>query len=183
MKKLLLLAVCIFLLSGCYGASYMLAPDRKPDLTPRKKMATLVIIRDQHYGWPAVFLHYLDGKFIGDTKGKTYFVTPVEPGPHYVVVVTENAAVAYLKFEPGKIYYIHECVIVGHWRARTCGFNPLTPEQARESMKECTYWERDPAKGGEDMDPNSYQQVIADYQAEVKQNPKGFKAMLEYKGY
>jgi hypothetical protein len=43
--------------------------------------------------------------------------------------------------------------------------------------------EYDPTKGGEAMDPKQYQQAIADYHAEVKQNPEGFKAMLEYKGY
>ena len=103
MKRLLILSICLILLSGC-AATSMVAPDRKPDLAPRTDMATLVIIRDTSFGFAIVFWNYLDGKLIGETKGKTYFVTRVKPGPHYVVVATENAAVAHLNFEPGKIY-------------------------------------------------------------------------------
>lgn len=182
MKKLLILAVCISLLSGC-AATSMLAPDRKPDLAPQTDMAKLVIIRDTFLGTAIVFWNYLDGKLIGETKGKTYFVTNVKPGPHYVVVTTENTAVAHLNFEPGKIYYLREGVLMGWWRARTSGFSPLNPQEAREAMNNCTYWEYDPKLGGEDMDPKLYKQAIADYHEEVKQNPAGFKDMLQYKGY
>jgi len=182
MKKALILTVCIFLFSGCATTS-MLAPDRKPDLTPRNDSSTLVIIRDTFLGTGIVFWNYLDGKLIGETKGKTYFVTKVKPGPHYVVVTTENTAVAHINFELGKIYYLREGVTVGWWRARTTGFSPLNPQEAMEAMNNCTYWEYDPKLGGEDMDPKLYQQAIADYHAEVKQNPAGFKDMLEYKGY
>jgi hypothetical protein len=146
-------------------------------------MATLVIIRDTSFGFAIVFWNYLDGKLIGETKGKTYFVTRVKPGPHYVVVATENTAVAHLDFQPGKTYYLREGVLMGLWRARTSGFSPMTQQEAVEAMKSCTYMEYDPKRGGEDMDPKLYQQAIADYHTEVKQNPAGFKDMLEYKGY
>ena len=182
MRRILIAALCIFLLSGC-AATSMMAPDRKPDLTSRPDTATLVIIRDTFMGTAIVFWNYLDGKFIGETKGKTYFVTTVKPGQHYVVVATENTAVANLDFQPGRTYYLREGVTMGLWRARTSGFSPLNPQDAMEAMNNCTYWEYDPKKGGEDMDPKLYQQAIADYHAEVKQNPGGFKNMLEYKGY
>ncbi|HVO64962.1 MAG TPA: hypothetical protein VMT12_00635 [Syntrophales bacterium] len=182
MRRLLILSICLILLSGC-AATSMIAPDRKPDLTPRTDTATLVIIRDTSFGFAIVFWNYLDGKLIGETKGKTYFVTRIKPGPHYVVVATENAAVAHLDFKPGKIYYLREGVLMGWWRARTSGFSPVNQQEAIEAMKSCTYMEYDPQRGGEDMDPKLYQQAIADYQTEVKQNPDGFKAMLEYKGY
>jgi hypothetical protein len=182
MRRFLILAIGFILLSGC-AATSMVAPDRKPDLAPRTDTATLVIIRDTKFGFAIVFWNYLDGKLIGETKGKTYFVTPVKPGPHYVVVATENTAVAHLTFEPGKIYYLREGVLLGWWRARTNGFSPLNPQEAAEAMNSCTYMEYDPTRGGEDMNPKLYQQAIADYHTEVKQNPEGFKAMLEYKGY
>jgi hypothetical protein len=51
-----------------------------------------VIIRDYFMGNAIVFWNYLDGKLIGETKGKTYFVTNVQSGPHYVIVATENTA-------------------------------------------------------------------------------------------
>ncbi|MGD0275267.1 MAG: hypothetical protein ABSB79_04290 [Syntrophales bacterium] len=52
-----------------------------------------------------------------------------------------------------------------------------------EAINNCTYWEYDPNRGGEDMDPNLYKQAIANYNENVKQNPDGFKDMLQYKGY
>jgi len=183
MRKLLLMAmICIFLFSGC-AATSMLAPDRKPDLTPRQDSATLVIIRDTSFGFAIVFWNYLDGKLMGETKGRTYFVTHVNPGPHYVVVSTENTAVAYINFQAGRTYYLREGVIMGMWRARTNGFSPMNPQEAMEAMNNCTYMEYDPKSGGGDMDPKLYQQTIADYHAEVKQNPEGFRSMLEYQGY
>jgi len=182
MRRILIVAVCIFLLSGC-AATSMVAPDRQPDLAPQSDMATLVIIRDTSFGFAIVFWNYLDGKLIGETKGKTYFVTRVKPGPHYVVVTTENTAVAHLDFQPGKTYYLREGVLLGLWRARTNGFSPVNQQEALEAMKNCTYMEYDPKRGGEDMDPKLYQQAIADYHTEVKQNPEGFKAILEYKGH
>ncbi|HBH86988.1 MAG TPA: hypothetical protein DDY17_05225 [Syntrophaceae bacterium] len=63
---------------------------------------------------------------------------------------------------------------MGLWRARTTGFSPLNPQEAMGAMKNGTYWEYDPKKGCEDMDPKLYRQAIADYHAEVKQNPAGF---------
>jgi hypothetical protein len=181
MKRILISVLCIFLLSGCAGT--MIAPDSKPDLTPRPDVATLVIIRDSGFGPAVVFSHYLDGKFIGETRGRKYFVTTVKPGSHYVIVETEIRAVASINFQPGKIYYLQEGVIFGLLRFRTSGFWPMKQNDAIEAMKNCTYWEYDPKKGGEDMDAKVYQQTIADYHAEVKRNPEGFKAMLEYKGH
>lgn len=182
MKKVLLLTVCIFLLSGCAVTS-MVAPDRKPQLTSRPDAATLIIIRDTSFGFAIVFWNYIDGKLIGETKGKTYFVTSVNPGPHYLIAKAENAVVYHIDFKPGKIYYLRQGITMGMWRARTTGFSPLNPQEATEAMNKCTYWEYDPKKGGEDMEPKLYQQTIADYHVEVKQNPEGFKNVLEYEGY
>ena len=72
---------------------------------------------------------------------------------------------------------------MGLWRARTSGFEPDTPQQALDAIKDCKYLELDPSKTPEDMDPKLYKAAVEEYHAEVKQNPEGFKAMLQYKGY
>lgn len=182
MKKILALALLILLLSGC-ATGIMVKRDTKPEITAQPDAATLVIIRDTFFGGAVTFWNYLDGKFIGETQANTYFVTPVKQGPHYVVVATENTAVAHIDFQPGKIYFLHEGVIMGVWRARTSGFEPMTYEKAMESIRGCTYQEIDPSKPVEDMDPELYKKAIAEYEAEVKENPAGFKAMLEYRGH
>jgi hypothetical protein len=182
MKKIVLLATFIFLLSSC-ATQHMVVSERHPKIITKPNMATLVIIRDAWFGSAIVFWNYLDGKMIGETKGKTYFVTYVKPGPHYVVIATENTAVAHFNFRPGKKYYLREGITVGMWRARTTGFYPMSPEEAGEAIKACTYLEYDPKTGGEDMDPKLYQQAIDEYHADVKQNPQAYKVVLEYKGY
>ena len=182
MKKILALLAVVFIFSGC-AATSMIAPDRKPNLTPATDKSTVVIIRDAFLGNAIVFWNYVDGKFIGETKGKTYFVTQVPPGKHYLVVTTENTAVAQIDFQPGRIYYLREGIAMGIWRARTSGFSPMTPEEAKAAMNSCTYWEVDPSKGIGDMDPKLYEQAIADYHAEVKQNPEGFRDILQYQGH
>jgi len=182
MKKFALAAICIFLLTGC-ATGNMVIRDTKPEISVKPDSATLVIIRDTSLGFAIVFWNYLDGKLIGETKGKSYFATDVMPGKHYVVVTTENTAVAHLDFQPGKIYYLREGVIMGVWRARTNGFEPLTHDQAMESIKACKYLELDASKVAEDLDPQLYKKAIEEYHLEVKQNPEGFKAILEYKGH
>ncbi len=181
MKRFILACICLFLVSGC-AATHMIEPGHQPELKPVSDKATLAIIRDTFFGGGIVFSNYVDGKFIGETKGNTYFVSTVSPGPHYVVVATENTAVALLDFKPGKTYFLREGVSMGIWRARTSGFYPMTPQQASESMKSCTYMEYEPSAKAPDLDPETYKTAVDEYNADVKANPKGYKAMLEYKG-
>lgn len=181
MKKSIFMLLLICLMAGC-ATTHMLKPDKAPELTSHPDKATLVIIRETYFGGAIVFWHYLDGKLIGETTGKTYFVTPVAPGPHYVVIATENTGVAHFDFKPGKTYFLGEGIAMGIWRARTSGFYPMTPEDAANAMKECSYLEYDPKTGQENMDPQLYQQAVDEYHKDVKENPDAFKAMLNYDG-
>ncbi|MEW6672238.1 MAG: lipoprotein [Thermodesulfobacteriota bacterium] len=181
MKKLIFIFSVVFMLTGC-ATTHMAKPDRAPELTFRPDRATLVIIRETFFGGAIVFWHYLDGKLIGETTGNTYFVTPVPPGPHYVVIATENTAVAHFDFKPGKTYFLGEGIAMGVWRARTSGFYPMTQEDAVKAMMNCSYLEYDPKTGQEPMDPQLYQQAIDEYLKEVKANPDGFKDILKYDG-
>jgi hypothetical protein len=182
MKKIFALLAVVFIFSGC-AATSMMAPERQPNLALDANKATVVIVRDAFMGNAIVFWNYIDGKFIGETKGKTYIVTQVNPGKHYLVVTTENTAVAQIDFKPGRIYYLREGIAMGIWRARTSGFSPMTPQEAKEAMNSCTYWEVDPKSSIGDMDPKLYEKAIADYHVEVQQNPEGFRDILQYQGH
>jgi len=181
MKKSILIISLTFLFASC-ATTHMAKPDKAPALTSNPEKATLVIIRETFFGGGIVFWNYLDGKLIGETTGKTYFVTPVAPGAHDVVVATENTAAAYFDFKPGKTYFLGEGVTMGVWRARTSGFYPMTQEAAASAMKDCTYLEYDPTAGQDDMDPKLYQQAIDEYLKDVKENPEAFKEILKYDG-
>lgn len=181
MKRAFLIVACIALLTGC-ATTQMLRPEHPPELAAKPDSALLVIVRDAFLGNAIVFWNYLDGKFIGETMGKTYFVTQVHPGEHYVVVASENTGVAHLNFQAGKRYFLREGVTMGIWRARTSGFYPMTAAEAQEAVKNCTYLQLDPSKTFPDMEPALYQQAISEYTKDVQENPAGYKEMLEYKG-
>lgn len=100
-KCIILFAVSVALLSNCATTS-MRAPDQKPVITSKTDKTTLVIIRDTKFGGATVFWTYLDRKLIGETKGNTFFITEVEPGPHYLFVVTENTVGGTYQLRSGK---------------------------------------------------------------------------------
>lgn len=181
MKRLLLIALALILLSGC-ATTQMLEPEQPPDLSVKEDSALLVILRDTFFGGAIVFWNYLDGKLIGETMGNTYIVAEVPPGEHYVVTETENTAVAHLDFEAGKRYFLRQGIAMGIWRARTSGYSPVPSAEAIEAMGGCKYLELDPAIEAKDMDPAAYQKAIDEYLADVKINPDGYRAMLEYGG-
>ena len=181
MKKSILIISLIFILASC-ATTHMAKPEKAPDLSFSPDKATLVIIRESWVGGAIVFWNYLDGKLIGETMGRNYFVTPVTPGSHYVVVATENTCVAHFDFKPGRTYFLGEGVTMGVWRARTSGFYPMTQEDATKAIKNCSYLEYDPKTGQEDMDPKLYQQAIDEYIKDVKENPDSFKDILKYDG-
>ena len=181
MKRVLLMTVCIALLTGC-ATTQMLKPEQPPELTAKPDSALLVIVRDAFIGGGIVFWNYLDGRFIGETMGKSYFITHVPPGMHYVVGATENTGVAHLDFQAGKHYFLRQGVTMGVWRARTSGFFPMTAAEAQQAISGCTYTELDRNKSFPDMEPDLYQQAIIEYHAGVKENPEGYKELLEYKG-
>jgi hypothetical protein len=181
MKRVLLLMVCIALLTGC-ATTQMIKPEQPPELAATSDSALLVIVRDTFLGGGIVFWNYLDGKFIGETMGKTYFITHVQPGEHYVVSATENTGVVHLDFQAGKHYFLRQGVTMGLWRARTSGFFPMTSEEVQKAVQNCTYLQLDTSKTFPDMEPALYQKAIEEYHAGVKENPDGYKELLEYKG-
>lgn len=181
MKELFMILFCLLVLSGC-ATTHMTKLDEGPALISTPDQATLVIIRETFYGSGVVFGTYLDGTLIGETIGKDYFITLVSPGSHYVVIAAENTGVAHFDFKAGQTYFLGQGVTMGVWLVRTSGFYPMSIEASESAMKACNYTVYDPQKGGEDMDPQLYQQAINEYLNEVKSNPDGFKDMIDYKG-
>jgi hypothetical protein len=151
----------------------------RPNLKPSNDKATLVLFGDSY------FWNYIDGKFIGLTNRKSYLITQVNPGKHYLVVATENIKAALIDFEPGRIYYLREGTTMGLFQGRASGFYPMTPQEAKDAMDRRTdnWGGLDMETNVGDMDHQRYQQAIADYNQEIKDNPQGFKDILDYNGY
>ena len=102
MKKIS--AVCILLLlAGCDSSQRMKETSRKPKFKPRKK-AVLVIIRERSFPVGGPINNYLDRKFIGESRTKTYFAAAVRPGWHYVIAEAENIMAVRMRFRAGRIW-------------------------------------------------------------------------------
>jgi hypothetical protein len=182
MKRWFMVFICAYIVSGC-STSHMIKSEQKPAMVPKPDSATLIIIRDTNFYGTIVFWNYLDRKLIGETMGKSYFITDVPPGPHYVISSTENTGVAHFDFKPQKTYYLGQKVLMGVWRARTGGFYPMTPQEAADSMKNCAYYSYDTKSSGEDMDQELYRKAVEEYEAGIRNYPESYKALLEYDGY
>jgi Protein of unknown function (DUF2846) len=187
MRKLMFLALLtmpVFLMSCAAGTVHMLEQDVKPPLAIKPDKAVLVMVRTTSFGWAVVINNYIDGKMIGQTRGKSYFITDVTPGTHYVMAHAENIAAARIQFEAGRIYFLDQGIYMGVWKART-GLSAMTAEEALKQINEkgCDCRVYNTQKPGEDLDPKDYQQTKDDFEKEVKEDPARHKDTLEYKGY
>ena len=176
--------ISVFLVSCAPGTVHMLDQDVKPPLAIKPDKAVLVMVRTTSFGWAIVIDNYIDGKMIGQTRGKSYFITDLAPGTHYVMAHAENIAAARMQFEAGRIYFLDQGIYMGVWKART-GLSAMTAEEALKQINEngCDYRVYNTQKPGEDLDPKDYRETKDDFEKEVKEDPARHKDTLEYKGY
>ncbi len=174
----------VLLVSCAAGTKYMTEQDTKPPIAPKADKAELVIVRTTSLGWAITIDNYIDGKMIGQTRGKSYFIAEVQPGSHFVMAKAENVAAARINFEAGRVYFLDQSIYPGFWTMRT-GFSAMTKEDALKQVNEsgCDYRVYDTKNPGPDMEAKDYNETKADFEKEVKEDPKRHQDVLEYKGY
>ncbi len=185
LRKLMVVVVLatLVVLAACGGgAKHMTLMETKPRIAVKKDKAVLVIVRTTSLGGAIAIDNYLDGKMIGQTKGKSYFVTDVNPGSHYVMAHAENWAAARINFAAGRVYFLNQMITIGVWAPRT-GFSPMSVKDGLEQSNEsgCDYLVYN--KPGENMSAEDYKGVKDDFEKEVKEDPGRHKDTLEYKGF
>jgi hypothetical protein len=166
-------------LGGCVTGTHMITKEGRPAISAKSDKAVLVIIRTTSFGWGYVVDNYLDGKMIGQTQGKMFFVTDVTPGVHYVISHADNTDTARLNFEHGKIYLLQQGIYPG-WNATT-RYSPMTTEEFAQQVKEATYVVYDTQHPGKDMSDKDYKEAREDFEKEVKNGEH--KDTLQIKGY
>lgn len=176
------LAVVVTLLAASCGDFGMIQQEQRPEVKAPRDKALLVIIRATSFGGGIIVDNYLDGKLIGRTKRKTFFLTKVDPGTHYVMSQAENVGCARFDFEAGKVYYLTQAIYPGIMKART-GFVAIDPEQAEKDIQECDFYVYDSANPGENMDPEDYDETVADFDREAQEDPDRHEDVLNYPGY
>jgi hypothetical protein len=166
-------------LGGCAAGTHMITKEGRPAISAKSDKAVLVIIRTTSFGWGYMVDNYLDGKMIGQTQGKMFFVTDVTPGVHYVISHADNTDTVRLKFEHGKIYLLQQGIYPG-WNATT-RYSPMTTEEFAQQVKEATYVVYDTQHPGKDMSDKDFKEAREDFEKEVKNGEH--KDTLQIKGY
>jgi hypothetical protein len=177
----MLLAVLLLpaFLGGCAGGIHMITKESKPVISAKSDKAVLVIIRTTSFGWGSVVDNYLDGKMIGQTQGKMFFITEVTPGVHYVISHADNTDTARLKFETNKIYLLQQGIFPG-WNITT-RFSPITTGEFAKEVQEANFVVYDTQHPGKDMSEKDIKEAKDDFEKEVKNGEH--KDTLQIKGY
>jgi hypothetical protein len=181
MKRFLVCILCVLplFLGGCIAGTHMIAKESKPVIKPKSDKAILVIIRTTVFGGGSIVDNYLDGKMIGQTQGKVFFMTEVTPGVHYVISHADNTDTARLKFEAGKIYLLQQGIYPG-WNITT-RFSPMTTAEFAKEVQEANFVVYDTQHPGKDMSDKDFKEAKDDFEKEVKQGEH--KDTLQIKGF
>ncbi|HEC20102.1 MAG TPA: DUF2846 domain-containing protein [Gammaproteobacteria bacterium] len=115
----LLLLGALALLSGCASVPMATKADdamaKQFKVSPDK--ARIYVYRNEMLGAAIPMVVALDGKVMGKTAAKTYFVFEVNPGPHEIMSQGEKDKVLTVNAEAGKNYYVWQEVKMGAFMA------------------------------------------------------------------
>ena len=138
MRILLLLGALAALVSGCASVP-MTPPEADASakrFQPRPGMANIYLYRNETFGAAVTMSVSLDGRIMGRTGPKTYFLWEVPPGRHEIQSHTENLETLAVNAEAGKSYYIWQEVKMGMFSPRS--LLQLMPEaEGRTGVLEC----------------------------------------------
>lgn len=166
---------------GC-GDEYMLKVENKPEIHLDQSKATIVIFRSTSLGGPKEIYNYIDSKYIGTTKGKSFFITTAEPGTHYIVADAENKACAKITLEANKVYYLNQQIYMGVMSART-GFSGSNPEEFEKEKSEMDFFVVNSNQAPPSVDAKDLEKAIADFNEENGKDPERFKDTNGLQGF
>lgn len=169
-KSFLLLLVISFVLTavGC-APTYMVTKEPCIDvrgIVPSPGKSALVVGRITTFGAGVNIENYLDKTFIGTTKGRSFFVSSVEPGQHYVTSQAENLDTVLLNFEPGKTYYLINSIRMGVLFARSKYYLMDAQQFYNDMDGKCNFYEIDKSSPGSNLSDAVFNQVVEDYKKE-----------------
>lgn len=130
--------IAILSVSGC--ASIKLAPPgddaRAKSMSVPRSNALVYVYRHEFIGAAISMEVRLDGKLIGKTGSKTFFLIEVPPGTHKFSSHSENESVIELNVKAGKVYYLWQEVKMGFMFART-KLQVMDAKTGRQQMLKC----------------------------------------------
>jgi hypothetical protein len=168
------------LISGCAKFN-MVNKETKPTLLVKRSKAVLVIVRSTLFNSGDIISNYLDGKMIGQTQTRSYFITEVKPGMHYLTAKASNKDTARIHFEAKKIYFLEQGVFPGY-SSSTTRFSPLQLQDALAQINDAAYIVYETKDPSNDMTDKEFQDAKKDYEKEIKEDPASHYDVRQYKG-
>ena len=141
--KFTLLFFVIVLLGNCKSVAKIPGTDTTitgklalQKLQPPEGKALVYIIRNKSLGMLGNLMLDIDRKIIGQTKGKQFLYTFLEPGKHLIVSRGENVSELPIHLEAGQTYFIQQKPKLGVFYTRSKLIR-LDEEEAKRYLSYC----------------------------------------------
>jgi hypothetical protein len=140
MRKGIYVLLTIFglLLVGC--ASVPMANIERDNMAktfaPQADKANIYVYRNETFGAAIKLPVALDGRLVGDTASKTYFLFVVPPGEHKLITKAENDSILPLMVEAGRNYFVWQEIKMGLLAARA-NLQLVDESTGRKGVEEC----------------------------------------------
>ncbi len=162
--------------------------DEKPKIEAKEDKAILVFMRIVSYGFMVFTDNYIDGKWIGQTKGKCYYITEIDPGTHYIMAGidgydTDDFVFEKLEFKAGHIYFLSQGIFPIRLTRVGLTIVTKTPAEFKEQLPELKYLVVDSNKKGADLEENVFQELKEKCDKKYTEKAENQKNFIEYKGY
>ncbi len=131
------LAVAVFtgLLTACASVPMASleedASAKKFEVSPDQ--SRIYVYRNESFGGAVKIPVTLDGKMMGQTAAKTYFMWDVAPGEHTVSCVGENVMELKLNARPGSSHFVWQEMKMGMWSAG-CALHEVDAATGQEAV-------------------------------------------------
>lgn len=137
MLKIFLVSA-LLLLVGC--ASVPMA-SMQDDLEAKKFMAPadksrLYVYRDESFGSAIKIAVTVDGRLLGQTAPKSYFVVDLPPGEHTLMCMGESNSILKLKTQKGQAHYIWQEMKMGAFSAG-CALREVDKTDGQKGVLAC----------------------------------------------
>lgn len=131
-------ALIVGALAGCASVpmASLEADNSAKQFQVKKGYSNIYLYRNEGFGAAVAMTVSLDGKVMGKTASKTYFLWEVTPGMHEIASHTENTAKLKLDTKEGRSYYVWQEVKMGMWQPGS-QLHEVTEEEGRKAVLEC----------------------------------------------
>lgn len=115
------IAFALVVLSGCASVpmSNLDADQSAKAFNVAPDKANIYLYRNEQLGAAVTMPVMLNGKLMGRTAAKTYFLWQVAPGTHEITSIGEDTSTLKLTTEAGRNYYVWQEMKMGMWQPRS----------------------------------------------------------------